>query len=101
LYLWIRHASLSATYELEGNRLDHVAYMRALLGPAGKNAFPTYNDYASAAFDARAADIQSYASEFAAGSGAGSLRCWMATHAASDRSGFKQLGDAARQLGAH
>ncbi|MGE4428934.1 MAG: hypothetical protein AB7G37_20970 [Solirubrobacteraceae bacterium] len=98
LHLSLRGTSLIVRYDLAGNELDHAAYMRALLGPAGKNAFPAYAADPAASFEALLSDLRQFATDFVSGTGHEYLRCWTVANARQARGGLKQLSDTAREL---
>ncbi|WP_022929238.1 hypothetical protein [Patulibacter americanus] len=98
LDLSIRGGSLTVGYHVAGDELGHAAYMRALLGPAGTNAFPAYAHDLAGAFEALRHDLELHATDFVSGDGAEFRRCCVVARAAEGRSGFARLGDAARDL---
>ena len=94
----VRGDSLSVRYELAGRELDHLSYMRELLGAAGGNRFPFYSDDLRAAFSALRYDLEHYCGDFLSGSGAEYLRCWTNAQEDSQRSGVARLARTEHEL---
>jgi hypothetical protein len=60
----LRYDSLAVGYRIGDIGMDHAAYMRALLGPAGPNLFPSYSHDAAAASVALGHDLRHHCDDF-------------------------------------
>jgi hypothetical protein len=96
--LWLRGESLSVTYRLADDELDHHAFMRELLGPAGGNKFPAYADDAQLAFGALGYDLEHFCQDFLAGTGDEFRRCVAAAQHSEGLTGAQRLARIEQQL---
>jgi hypothetical protein len=64
LEIHFRYSLGLVTYHFGKKSLDHESYMRALLGSAGGNRYPSFSDDPLAGFRDLAYDIQNFATAF-------------------------------------
>ena len=98
LHLWLRGDSLSVTYRLGEQELDHATLMRELLGPGGPNEFPAYVGDAELAFIALRHDLERFCNDFLAGTGDDFQRCATAAEHATQLTGAQRLARTERAL---
>jgi hypothetical protein len=99
LHLWLRADSLSVTYRLGDQELDHATLMREQLGPGGPNRFPAYAGDAGLACAALLHDLERFCGDFLAGTGDEFRRCATAAAQATQLTGVQRLARIEQQLG--
>ena len=98
LHFWLRWESLSVTYRIGDERLDHASFMRELLGPGGPSRFPAYAEDSEAAFAALRHDLERHCTDFFAGTGDEFRRCAAAAAYDESLTGAQRLARIERQL---
>jgi hypothetical protein len=98
LHLWLRYDSLSVTYRIGDQEIDHATLMRELLGPGGPNALPAYAEDSRLAFAALRHDLESYCGDFLGGDGDEFRRCVAVAERVKQLSGPARLARVERQL---
>jgi len=94
----LRYDSLAVGYRIGDIGMDHAAYMRALLGPAGPNLFPSYSHDAAAASVALGHDLRHHCDDFLGGDGSAFRRLAADVRAERATTGFQRLRRTERKL---
>lgn len=91
LELHFRYSLGLVTYHFGSLRVEHSAYMRALLGNEGGNKYPGFSDDPLQGFHFLAHDLQAFTTAFLDGNESEFARCVAIAKEFSAKSGFERL----------